>query len=170
MGADFLERAKKTIKRSWDRERVALATSDLLTREPGCAGRLVAGEIVGGAKFSPGEKLTVEQDAGASLQGAGSASLRKFPRRHRSWCAALKNRAGSASAWLIRCTTSPESWRSPYVKSPGGSRRRQAFREYSRAQAVVGRAAQHALARLLGLPRARCLWRPCCDGQPDELP
>jgi hypothetical protein len=38
MGADFLERTKKTIKRSWDRERVALATSDLLTRQPDCAG------------------------------------------------------------------------------------------------------------------------------------
>ena len=37
MGADFLERTKKAIKRSWDRERVALATSDLLTRGPDCA-------------------------------------------------------------------------------------------------------------------------------------
>src|SRR5712691_9305577 len=63
MGADFLERVKKTIKRSWDRERVALATSDLLTRQPDCAGRSVVGEIIGNAKLSPGEKLTVEKDA-----------------------------------------------------------------------------------------------------------
>jgi hypothetical protein len=37
MGIDFLERIKKTIKRSWDRQRVALGTSDLLTRQ--CATR-----------------------------------------------------------------------------------------------------------------------------------
>lgn len=61
MGADLLERAGKTIKRSWDRRRVALATSDLLTKQPECAGRSVVGEIVGGAKLTLGEKLTVEK-------------------------------------------------------------------------------------------------------------
>jgi hypothetical protein len=63
MGTDFLERAKKSIKRSWDRERVALGTSDLLTRQPDCAGRSVVGEIIGDARLTPGEKLTVEKDA-----------------------------------------------------------------------------------------------------------
>src|SRR5215472_17346574 len=62
MGSDFLERVKKTINRSWDRERVALATSDLLTRQPDCVGRSVVGEIIGNARVSPGEKLTVEKD------------------------------------------------------------------------------------------------------------
>lgn len=62
MGSDFLERTKKTIKRSWDRQRVALATSDLLTRQPDCAVRSVVGEIIGNAKVSAGEKLTVEPD------------------------------------------------------------------------------------------------------------
>ncbi len=63
MGADFLERVGKTIKRSWDRQRVALATSDLLTKQPECAGRSVAGEIIGSARLAPGDKLTVEKDA-----------------------------------------------------------------------------------------------------------
>jgi hypothetical protein len=62
MGADFLERARKTIKRSWDLQRVALATSDLLTRQPGCASRSVVGEIIGNAQLKRGEKLTVEKD------------------------------------------------------------------------------------------------------------
>ncbi len=62
MGADFLERCKKTFKRSWDRQRVALATSDLLTRQPDCAGRSVVGEIIGNAQLAPGDKLTVEKD------------------------------------------------------------------------------------------------------------
>jgi hypothetical protein len=55
MGADFLERTKKTIRRSWDRERVALATSDLLTHQPNCAGRSVVGEIINDAKLSAGK-------------------------------------------------------------------------------------------------------------------
>jgi hypothetical protein len=71
MGADFLECTKKTIRRSWDRERVSLATSDLLTREPGRAGRSVVGEIIGGAKLSPGEKLTVEKDASGLVARRG---------------------------------------------------------------------------------------------------
>jgi hypothetical protein len=79
MGADFLERAKKTIKRSWDRERVALATSDLLTREPGCVGRSVVGEIVGGAKLSPGEKLTVEKDARGLFARRGLTEVLRMP-------------------------------------------------------------------------------------------
>jgi|SRR5690606_288368 len=61
MGADFVERVRKTIKRSWDRQRVELARSDLLTIQPGCAGRSVVGEIIGDARLTPGEKLTVEK-------------------------------------------------------------------------------------------------------------
>jgi hypothetical protein len=71
MGTDFLERAGKTIKRSWDRERVALGTSDLLTRHPEAKGRSVVGEIIGGAKLVGGEKLTVERDAAGLVARAG---------------------------------------------------------------------------------------------------
>lgn len=62
MGTDFLERVQKTIKRSWDRRRVVLATSDLLTRQPDCVGRSVVGEIIGNSLLVPGDKLTVEKD------------------------------------------------------------------------------------------------------------
>ena len=79
MGADFLERVKKTIKRSWDRERVALATSDLLTRQPDCAGRSVIGEIIGDARFIAGEKLTVERDAQGLVVRRGLTSVIRIP-------------------------------------------------------------------------------------------
>jgi hypothetical protein len=79
MGADFLERIKKTIKRSWDRERVALATSDLLTRQPDCAGRSTVGEIVGEATFTPGEVLTVEKDAGGLIARRGLTTVLRLP-------------------------------------------------------------------------------------------
>lgn len=71
MGTDFLERTKKTIKRSWDRERVALATSDLLTRHPDRVSRSVVGEIIGDAKLSQGEKLTVEKDSDGLIARRG---------------------------------------------------------------------------------------------------
>ena len=80
MGADFLERVKKTIKRSWDRERVALATSDLLTRQPQFAGRSVIGEIVEGAAISSGEKLTVEKDARGLVARRGLTDVVRFPK------------------------------------------------------------------------------------------
>ena len=79
MGSDFLERAKKTVRRSWDRERVALATSDLLTRQPDCAGRSAVGEIIGDAKLSPGEKLTVEKDAHGLIARRGLTEVVRFP-------------------------------------------------------------------------------------------
>ena len=71
MGADFLERTRKTIKRSWDHQRVALATSDLFTRQPDAATRSVVGEIIGDAKLAPGDKLTVEKDAGGLVARRG---------------------------------------------------------------------------------------------------
>jgi hypothetical protein len=75
MGADFLERVGKTIKRSWDRQRVALGTSDLLTKQPGCAGRSVVGEIIGDARLAPGEKLTVEKAGDGLIARRGLTDL-----------------------------------------------------------------------------------------------
>lgn len=79
MGSDFLERAGKTIKRSWDRQRVALATSDLLTKHPGCAGCSVVGEIIGDARLVPGEKLTVEKAADGLVARRGLTDLVRIP-------------------------------------------------------------------------------------------
>jgi len=62
MGADFLERSKASFKRSWDRERVALGTSDLLTRQPDCVGRSVMAEVVENATLSVGERVVIERD------------------------------------------------------------------------------------------------------------
>lgn len=79
MGVDFLERTKKTFKRSWDRERVALATPDLLRREPGCAGVSVAGDIVEGAEVETGEKLTVELAARGLIARRGLTEIIRIP-------------------------------------------------------------------------------------------
>ena len=79
MGVDFLERAKKTFRRSWDRERVALATPDLLRREPGCAGVSVAGDIVPGAEVEVGDKLTVELAPRGLIARRGLSEVIRMP-------------------------------------------------------------------------------------------
>lgn len=75
MGTDFLERVQKTIKRSWDRQRVALGTSDLFTRQPEGADRTCVGEIIDGARLTPGEKLTVEKDGNALVARRGLSEV-----------------------------------------------------------------------------------------------
>ena len=62
MGADFIEKISKTIRHSWDHQRVALATSDLLTRQPENGGRSVVGDIIGDPQLAPGDRLVVEKD------------------------------------------------------------------------------------------------------------
>ena len=65
MGADFLQRAGGTLKRSWDQGRVAMATPDLTTRQMVSGGRGIAADIIGGASLSPGDHLTVQLEGDA---------------------------------------------------------------------------------------------------------
>ena len=62
MGADFLQRVEEPLKRSWDRGRLAIGETDLLTRQVVFSGRSVAVEMVQGAALTPGEYLTVEME------------------------------------------------------------------------------------------------------------
>jgi hypothetical protein len=65
MGTDFLQRVGKTLKRSWDEGRAAIGTTDLTTREPACAGRSVAANIVSGVPMSPGDTVNAEMEGDA---------------------------------------------------------------------------------------------------------
>ena len=60
MGTDFLQRAGKTLRRSWDTGRAAIGTPDLTTRDPICAGRAVAANIISGARIAPGDCVNAE--------------------------------------------------------------------------------------------------------------
>ena len=79
MGVDFVERTKKTFKRSWDRERVALATPDLLRREPGCAGISLAGDIVEGVEVEVGDRLTIELAPRGLIARRGITEVLRMP-------------------------------------------------------------------------------------------
>jgi len=65
MGADFAQRVGKTLKRSWDEGRAAIAATDLTTRQLVSGGRGVAADIVQGATLAQGEHLTVQLEGGA---------------------------------------------------------------------------------------------------------
>ncbi len=66
MGVDFLERAGKAIKRGWDKQRLLLATPDLLTKQPEKTKRTIPFELVGNSVVMQGEQLTIET-AGRNL-------------------------------------------------------------------------------------------------------
>jgi hypothetical protein len=60
MGVDFIRRAAPTFKKSWDRQRVILATPTLLTKQPTCVARTVAADIVSGVTLQEGEYVTIQ--------------------------------------------------------------------------------------------------------------
>ena len=117
MGADFLERVKKTLRRSWDYERLALSTSDLLTKQPDCEGRSVIGEIIGNARLTPGEKLTVERDAAGLVARRGLTDVVRIPQAPPDVVRGIEECAVRVLARSIRCTVAPASWRSRYAET-----------------------------------------------------
>jgi hypothetical protein len=96
MGVDFLERTKKTFKRGWDRAAVALATPDLLRREPGCAGVSVAGDIVQGVEVEVGEKLTVDLAPRGLVARRGLTEVVRMPQAPPEVVEAVRQACGVA--------------------------------------------------------------------------
>ena len=60
MGIDFLMRTRQTIQKTIDRKRVALATPDLLTREPQDQGRCTIISLGEGSIAEVGDRLILE--------------------------------------------------------------------------------------------------------------
>lgn len=81
MGSDFLQRAGKTLKRSWDEGRAALARRDLISRDPNCAGRSVSADIECGATLVVGDTVTVqiEGDDLVARKGLAIVARRQRP-------------------------------------------------------------------------------------------
>lgn len=73
MGADFIEKAAPSFKKSWDRGRVALATSSLFTSKPSRLVRTVAADVVGGARLRAGDILVVQAEGGGLTARRGNA-------------------------------------------------------------------------------------------------
>jgi hypothetical protein len=64
MGADFLEKAQPTLKRSWSKQRIRLSERDLFTQEPIKVARTVLAEILSQESVVQAEQLTFEKVGG----------------------------------------------------------------------------------------------------------
>jgi hypothetical protein len=62
MGQDWIPKAEKAIKRRLDRARIELATPQLFTQEPTCAGRVAAAELNIGAQAAVGEDFVASME------------------------------------------------------------------------------------------------------------
>lgn len=96
MGAEFIEKAAPTFRKSWDRARVALATADLFTRTPGCAARTAAANIIGDARLTVGEKLIVEFQDGVLIARRGMSDVARFTDPAPGLVQAVKDSCGVA--------------------------------------------------------------------------
>lgn len=78
MGADFVEKATPSFKKSWDRARIELATADLFTLTPKCASRTAVADVIGNAQLQTGERLTIETLDGALVARRGNRDVARF--------------------------------------------------------------------------------------------
>jgi hypothetical protein len=60
MGVEFIRKAAKTFKKSWDWQRVRLATPTLFTQQPTSTPRTIAADMASGASLQKGEAVTVQ--------------------------------------------------------------------------------------------------------------
>lgn len=59
MGVEFIQKASASLKKSWDRHRVELATPDFFTQQPEVAVRTFAADIVNNATVQEGDHVIV---------------------------------------------------------------------------------------------------------------
>ena len=78
MGADFIEKAAPSFRKSWDRARTALATADLSTNAPSSTARTAAAEVIGKTQLKVGDRLTVEARDGGLVARHGNSDVARF--------------------------------------------------------------------------------------------
>src|ERR671918_3037489 len=96
MGADFIEKATPTFKKSWDRARVVLATADLFTNVPSRAARTAAAEIIGRAHLEVGDRLTVECKDCVLVARRGNSDVARFTNPAPALVQAVEESCGNA--------------------------------------------------------------------------
>lgn len=78
MGADFIEKISHSYRKTMDRARARLATSDLLANETACAARTAVADIVAGQSLHVGERITVEVENGQLVGRRGVSEVARF--------------------------------------------------------------------------------------------
>lgn len=96
MGAEFVEKATPSFKKSWDKARTALSTADLFTRSPDAACRIAAAEILGSARLEQGDRLTVETQGDTLIARRGNSDVARFNNPAPEIVQAVKDSCGIA--------------------------------------------------------------------------
>jgi hypothetical protein len=96
MGAEFVEKATPSFRKSWDRARTALATADLFTQSPDVACRTVAADILGSAHLERGDRLTVETQGETLIARRGNSDVARFNNPAPEIVQAVKDSCGVA--------------------------------------------------------------------------
>src|ERR1700744_5197317 len=96
MGADFIEKATGTFKKSWDRARVALATADLFACKPGEAKCSAVADITENVQLQVGEPLTIELLGQELVAFRGNMKVATFSRPSAEIVRAVEHSCGVA--------------------------------------------------------------------------
>ena len=102
MGAEFLNRTKKTITKHIDAKRAALATSDFFTKTPTDQPRCAIATISGGASLQDGDTLIVESRNGSVDARRGNTVVARFDNPSNDLVAAIARSGGVASGTVKR--------------------------------------------------------------------
>jgi hypothetical protein len=78
MGADFIEKAGRSFRKSWDRGRVERATADLFTRAPECSNPTGMAEVRTGVVLKNGEQLVVQLSEAGLVARRGIVEVARF--------------------------------------------------------------------------------------------
>ena len=96
MGAEFLERTRKSHRRHLDRKRVELSTPDLLTCEPRSKPRSVVFKVSEGTKFTSGDALIVEPSKDSVIARRDVGEVARASTDTPSLTKAIENSGGTA--------------------------------------------------------------------------
>lgn len=102
MGAEFLDRTKKTIVRHIDTKRAALATSDFFTKIPTDQPRCAIATISGGVSLRDGDSLIVETRNGAVNALLGNTVVARFDSPSNELVTAIARSGGAATGTVQR--------------------------------------------------------------------
>jgi hypothetical protein len=102
MGAEFLNKTKKTIIKHIDTKRAALATSDFFTKVPADQPRCAIATISDGATLKDGDLLVVESRNGFVDIRRGNSVVAKFDSPSNDLITAIAKSGGVAGAIVKR--------------------------------------------------------------------
>lgn len=102
MGADFLERAAPTFRKSWDRARITLGTADLFTRNPECKARTAIADVLGDVRLDVGERVIVDLQGDTLMARRGNRGVARFANPAGDLLRAVRESCGIADGRIER--------------------------------------------------------------------